>query len=140
MITPIAEPLAGYPRIVSTLEDYAEIFSINPSHANGMLFCQGCVTEMGVNVVETIREFGRHDRIVCVHFRNVRGTPRDFQEVFIDEGDVDMYEAMCDYRNVGFKGPFMMDHSPVIPGDNSGRMGRAYAVGYIRALIQAVYW
>jgi D-mannonate dehydratase len=33
-------------------------------------------------------------RIVCTHFRNVSGTPRNFREVFVDEGQVDMIRAM----------------------------------------------
>jgi len=136
---PMAEPLEGYPRIVSSLEHYERIFSMVPSDSNGMFFCQGCVTEMGVDVCEAIRRIGRLGKIVCVHFRNVRGNPKSFQEVFVDEGDVDMFKAMSAYREVGFKGPFMMDHTPDIPGDREGREGRAFAVGYIRALIQAVY-
>jgi mannonate dehydratase len=136
---PMAEPLEGYPRIVSSLEHYERIFSMVPSDSNGMFFCQGCVTEMGLDVYEAIRRIGRLGKIVCVHFRNVRGSPTSFQEVFVDEGDVDMFKAMRAYREIGFSGPFMMDHTPDVPGDREGRIGRAYAVGYIRSLIQAVY-
>src|SRR5262245_18151394 len=91
---PIPEPLGGAARIVSTLEQYKRIFNLVPSAANAMLFCQGCVTEMGVDVAQAIRVIGALGKIVYVHFRNVRGTPRDFQEVFIDEGDVDMVKTM----------------------------------------------
>jgi len=136
---PIADPLEGYPRIVSSIEHYEKIFSMAPSPSNGMFFCQGCVTEMGIDVYEAIRKIGRLGKIVCVHFRNVRGNPKSFQEVFVDEGDVDMFKAMSAYKEVGFNGPFMMDHTPEIPEDREGRIGRAYAVGYIRSLIQAVY-
>ena len=94
---------------------------------------------MGIDVYETIRRMGRQNKIVYVHFRNVRGNPENFQEVFVDEGNVDMYKAMCAYRDIGFKGPFMMDHTPQIPHDRWDREGRAFAVGFIRALIQAVY-
>ncbi len=137
---PIPEPLGGAPRIVSTLEHYHRIFDLAPSDANGMLFCQGCVAEMGVDVCEAIRDFGGRNKIVVVHFRNIRGTPRNFQEVFVDEGDQDMYEAMRTYKEVGFEGPFMMDHTPKFPNqDMTFWAGRAFAVGYMRALIQAVY-
>lgn len=136
---PIPEPLGGVAQIVSTLEQYRRIFAAAPGDSNGMLFCQGCVTEMGVDVYETIREMGLRNKIVFVHFRNVRGALPSFQEVFLDEGDVNMHRAMEVYREVGFKGPFMMDHTPGIPGDEKSRAGHAYAVGYIRALIQTVY-
>jgi mannonate dehydratase len=104
-----------------------------------MLFCQGCVTEMGVDVEQAIREIGALGKIVYVHFRNVRGTPRNFQEVFIDEGDVDMVKMMQTYRDVGFQGPFMMDHTPQFAHGQTFWSGHAFAVGYMRALIQAVY-
>ena len=136
---PLPEPMAGAARIVSTLEQYERIFALNPSPNNAMLFCQGCVTEMGIDVCEAIRRMGGQDKICYVHFRNVRGTPKDFWEVFIDEGDVDMFRAMQTYKEVGFAGPFMMDHTPAIPDDRDQRQGHAYATGYIRAMIQAIY-
>jgi mannonate dehydratase len=136
---PIPEPLGGAARIVSTLEQYKHIFNLVPSASNAMLFCQGCVTEMGVDVAQAIREIGALGKIVYVHFRNVRGTPRDFQEVFLDEGDVDMVKMMETYRDVGFNGPFMMDHTPDFAHGQTFWAGHAFAAGYIRALIQSVY-
>jgi len=52
---------------------------------------------------------------------------------------MDMRRAMETYRDVGFNGPFMMDHTPGIPHPSGAWAGRAYANGYIRALIQTVY-
>ena len=131
-------PLAGGAHIASTFDQFRRIFGLVPSHSNGMLFCQGCVTEMkGVNVYDAIREMGSADKIVMVHFRNVRGEFPKFQEVFVDNGDVDMYRAMQAYRDVGFEGPFSLDHSPVFPGADIAN--QAFAIGYLRALIQAVY-
>jgi len=136
---PIPEPLGGAARIVSTLENYQRIFDLVESDSNAMLFCQGCVAEMGVDVYEAIRKVGSQNKIVYVHFRNICGNPHKFQEVFLDEGDVDMFRAMQTYREVGFQGPFMMDHTPHLPQEKAGWSGRAFAVGYIRAMIQAVY-
>jgi mannonate dehydratase len=136
---PVPEPLGGAARIVVSLENYQRIFALAPSPANGMLFCQGCVAEMGENVYEAIRTIGGQGKIVFVHFRNIRGTRYNFQEVFIDEGDVDMLRAMETYRDAGFQGPFMMDHTPGIPHPSGSWAGRAYANGYIRALLQTVY-
>ena len=136
---PIQEPLGGTAPITASLDQFEKAFSLVPSPRNAMLFCQGCVAEMGEDVPNAIRRIGRQGKIVYVHFRNIRGTPKKFQEVFLDEGDVDMFRAMQTYREIGFNGPFMMDHTPNIPGDAGGRLGRAFAVGYMRALIQAVY-
>jgi len=138
---PIPETMGGAARIVSSLDQYKRIFNMVPSRSNAMLFCQGCVTEMGENVEQAIRDIGSLDKIVYVHFRNIRGnSPRDFEEVFIDEGDVDMVKMMQTYKEIGFNGPFMMDHTPEFPYDHQTFYGgHAYAAGYIRALIQTVY-
>jgi mannonate dehydratase len=136
---PIPEPIGGAARIVSTLDQYERIFGLYPSDSNAMLFCQGCVTEMGIDPYEAIRRIGRQKKIVYVHFRNIRGTPKKFQEVFIDEGQVDMIRAMETYKEVGFNGPFMMDHTPGIPHPAGKWAGHAFVNGYIRALIQKVY-
>ncbi|MGH2351122.1 MAG: mannonate dehydratase [Chloroflexota bacterium] len=137
---PIPEPLGGTAPITATLAQFERVFSLVPSPCNAMLFCQGCVAEMGEDVPSAIRRIGPQGKIVYVHFRNIRGTPRKFQEVFLDEGDVDMFRAMQAYKEVGFEGPFMMDHTPRFPTAESTQWaGRAFAVGYMRALIQAVY-
>ncbi|MEA3157739.1 MAG: mannonate dehydratase, partial [Betaproteobacteria bacterium] len=131
-------PLAGAAHIASNFDQFRKIFSLVPSPSNGMLFCQGCVTEMqGMNVYDAIRQMGSIDKIVMVHFRNVRGSFPKFQETFVDNGDVDMYRAMQAYRDVGFKGPFSLDHSPMFPGAEVAN--QAFAIGYLRALIQSVY-
>ncbi|HEX2325581.1 MAG TPA: mannonate dehydratase [Chloroflexota bacterium] len=137
---PIPEPLGGTAPITATLDQFERIFRLVPSPNHQMLFCQGCVAEMGEDVPSAIRRIGAQGKIAYVHFRNIRGTPRKFQEVFLDEGDVDMFEAMRTYKEVGFEGPFMMDHTPRFPAPEATRWaGRAFAVGYMRALIQAVY-
>jgi mannonate dehydratase len=136
---PIPETICGAARIVSSLDQFRRIFDTVPSPAHKMLFCQGCVAEMGEDIPTAIRDMASRGKLAYVHFRNIRGTPRRFQEVFLDEGDADMRTAMKAYREAGFQGPFMMDHTPSIPGDAQGRIGRAFAVGYIRAMIQAVY-
>jgi mannonate dehydratase len=137
---PLPETMGGAARIVSSLEQYKRIFDAVPSRANAMLFCQGCVTEMGEVVAQAIRDMARLDKIVYVHFRNIRGTPHSFQEVFVDEGDVDMVQMMQVYKEAGFNGPFMMDHTPQFAHpQQTFWAGHAYAAGYIRGLIQSVY-
>ena len=130
--------LAGAANIVSTFEHYRKIFDNVPSSANGMLFCQGCVKEMqNVDVYQAIRAMGTANKIVMVHFRNVKGAFPRFQETFVDDGDVDMFRAMQAYRDAGFKGPYALDHSPEFA--HSEIANQAFVIGYIRGLIQAVY-
>ena len=94
---------------------------------------------LGAGVYDFIAEMASQDKIQWVHFRNVRGQLPRFEEVFIDEGDIDMKRAMEVYRDNGFNGPFMMDHTPQFPEGDSDRFGKAFANGYIRRLIQEVY-
>ena len=69
----------------------------------------------------------------------MRGQLPRFAKVFIDEGEVDMRRAMEVYRDNGFNGPYMVDHTPSI-GPGFGTLhGKAYAIGYIRALVEVVY-
>jgi mannonate dehydratase len=56
-------------------------------------------------------------------------------EVYPDEGDVDLWKAIRTYKEIGYDGMLMFDHIPETP-DNS-EANRAFAYGYIRALIQA---
>ncbi len=107
--------------------------------ASGITFCQGTITEMGVDVLEEIRYFGKRGKIHLVHFRAVRGTVPRYTEVFVDEGDIDMLEAMKTYKDAGYTGPFVSDHTPRVEGDTPwGHIGRTFSHGYMRGLVQAV--
>lgn len=136
---PRADPLGGAARVLSSLDDFERMFALAPSTANAMLFCQGCVAEMGEDIPTAIRRIAALGKMGAVHFRNIRGTPDHFQEVFLDEGDMDMYLAMQTYREVGFEGPFMLDHIPGLPQQKTHWAARGFAIGYIRATIQAAY-
>jgi mannonate dehydratase len=137
---PVPEPLGGVAQICSSTEQFRRIFALAPSEHHRMLFCQGCMTELlGDGVYAFIAEMAAANKIQWVHFRNVRGQLPRFEEVFLDEGDIDMHRAMQTYRDNGFTGPFMMDHTPTFPSGESDRYGKAFANGYIRRLIQDVY-
>lgn len=137
---PVPEPLGGVAQICSTPDQFRRIFSLVDSPNHAMLFCQGCMTEaVGDGVYDFIAEMAGRNKIAWVHFRNVRGRLPHFEEVFIDEGDIDMRRAMTLYRDNGFNGPYMMDHTPHLPAHHSELVGKAYAIGYMRALIQMVY-
>jgi len=131
--------LRGEERVLGSLEGMKRLIEIVPSESNGINFCQGTFAEMGIDVVEAIRYFGSRDKINHVHFRNVRGAVPVYDEVFIDDGDTDMVAAMRAYQEVGYTGTIMPDHTPRVAGDTPfGHRGRAFALGYIRALMQAL--
>ena len=136
---PRHDPLGGAARVLSSLEDFEGLFDLVPSPANAMLFCQGCVAEMGEDIPAAIRRMAALGKIGTVHFRNIRGGPERFEEVFLDEGDADMYEMMRVYREVGYDGPFMLDHTPGLQDPSATWAARGYAIGFIRAMMQAAY-
>lgn len=137
---PVPEPLGGVAQICSTAAQFRRIFALYPSDQHRMLFCQGCMTELlGPGVYDFIGEMAAQRRIQWVHFRNVKGQLPYFEEVFLDEGDIDMRRAMETYRDNGFLGPYMMDHTPRFASGDSQRYGKAFAIGYLRRLIQEVY-
>ena len=73
------------------------------------------------------------------HFRNPRGQVPAFEEVFPDEGDIDMVAAVRAWQDVGFDGFIRIDHCPGVVGDNP-RADRSFAfqVGYLRGLVHTL--
>ena len=92
-----------------------------------------------LGTAEGIRRFGGQQKIFFAHFRNPRGQVPCFDEVFPDEGDIDMVEAVRAFREVGFDGVIRIDHCPGVIGDNA-RADRsfAYQVGYLKGLVQSL--
>ena len=132
----------GIETVLGSVEGLKRFVSIKESPYHGLNFCQGTVAEMlqkpGQEIFDVIRYFGSRKKIFNVHFRNIRGGFLNFQETFIDDGDVDMLKAMRVYKEVGFDGMMMPDHVPKISGDANSYQGFAFAFGYIKALIAAV--
>ena len=133
--------LNGLPRIMHSVENFERLIGLVPSPCNSICFCQGTFAEMGVDIPKTIKRLGADIRYV--HFRDVVGTAEKFVESFHDNGQTNMYQAMCAYRDIGFAGPMRPDHVPQLVGEEEGEpgytmLGRLFAVGYMRGLIQAV--
>ena len=135
---PPISPLAGIARIFRSHDSLQRLCDIVQSDYNGLEFCQGTVSEMPENVIDAIERFVGQGKVHYVHFRNVSGPVPTFSETFIDEGHVDMIEAMETYHKLGFEGTFIDDHVPGVVGDGERYIARAHAMGYIRALIDTV--
>jgi mannonate dehydratase len=60
----------------------------------------------------TKEEYGRQGKIAYIHFRNVRGKVPSYQEVFIDEGDLDMIRVARVLKDIGYDGVLVADHTP----------------------------
>ena len=137
---PPLDQFLGRARIMNRLENFQRLVSLVPSRANGICFCQGTFAEMGVDIPAAIHQLG--PAIRYVHFRDIRGTREAFAETFHDNGPTDMVAAIRAYREVGFEGPIRPDHVPQLIGEEDGEpgytmLGRLFAYGYMRGLLQA---
>jgi len=91
---------------------------------------------MGKGVEDTIHAFGEQKKLFKVHFRNVNQPLPHFVETFIDDGYMNMYRVLKAMRDINFDGVFIADHIPSMAGDH--RVGTAYTIGYMKALLERV--
>jgi len=139
---PGGAPYRGIHRVLGSLEGVKRFVALSDSPYHGLNFCQGTISEICTSadqVYEAIRYFGQRKRIFWVHFRNIRGGMGAFDEVFPDEGDIDMLHALRTYDEIGYKGAIIPDHVPHSELDSRwGHQARAFCLGYIRAMIQTI--
>lgn len=141
---PSPQPLGGIPCLIHSFDTYRRALTIADSvgtgkAALGMEFCCGCWLEGGAgfgDIFAGIRAFTADDRILIVHFRNVTAALPTFTETFLDNGYMDMYRVMKTFVQVGYRGTMILDHSPKFAGEWSKGGGTAYAIGYMRALME----
>ena len=135
-------PMACYRgvwQVLISFEGFRRFIELVPSPYNGLLFCMGCMQEAGEDVPAMIRYFGERHKIFYVHFRNVTGKVSRYTEVFPYEGDGDMVANLQALQEVGYEGYLVPDHHFGLAGDDDWmRASRAWQVGYIRGLMQAL--
>ena len=141
----------GSQQIMGTLTGWKKLIGIVNSPSNGITFDCGVTRELGEDPVAVCRYFGSRDRINHVHFRNVkvRKPYEQYTEVFIDEGENDMFAVMRELVNVKYKylvypeHPRAIDYDREHPGfrtyypGGGGYAGFAFNVGFARAMMQA---
>ncbi len=135
--------LGGVARIFGSVDAYDRAYALAPCRENAVTFCQANFKLMEVDLADAARHFG--PRIAYVHVRAVRGTAEEFVELFHDEGETDQLALFRCYRDMGLDVPFRCDHVPAMEGEGSepgfvpgyGTLGRLFANGYLKALVDA---
>ena len=136
---------AGYrnvDRVLGGADGFKKFIEICPSPYHGVNLCLGCMAESSdnpaVEVPKIIKYFGSRKKIFLCHFRNIIGGKNKFQEVWPDEGIMNMHRNMQVLKEVGYEHMVVPDHAPGHKDPESGRQAFAYEFGYITAMIQAV--
>jgi mannonate dehydratase len=141
----------GSEQLMDTFQHWKEYLDLVKSPNNGMTFDCGVSREMGEDPVEVCRYLGSRDCINHVHFRNVivRKPHVDYTEVFLDEGQVDMFAVMRELVRQKYPRGLYPEHPRAIDPDRDraeirnqypgggGFSGEIYNVGYARAMLQA---
>ncbi len=141
----------GSGQIMGTVEGWKRLVDLVKSPYNGITFDCGVTREMGQDPVEVCRYFGERDCINHVHYRNVRvRVPyEEYTEVFLDEGQINMFAVMKELVRQKYPRTLYPEHpraldadreqpgfKPYYPG-GGGYTAFAYNIGYARAMLQA---
>jgi len=136
---PPTDALGGVPCLIRSAETYRRAFAIADSPYLGMEFCCGCWLEGGAafgDLLAGLAEFVPQDKVLITHFRNVTAPLPVFTETFLDNGYMDMYQIMRELVAQGYAGTVTLDHTPQFAGAYGQGSGTAYAIGYMRALLE----
>jgi mannonate dehydratase len=141
----------GSEQLMASVEHWKQYLDRVKSPFNGMTFDCGVTREMGEDPVAVCRYLGERDCINHVHFRNVivRKPYVDYTEVFLDEGQVDMFGVMKELVRQKYPRGLYPEHPRAIDVDRErgatrnqypgggGFAGEIYNVAYARAMLQA---
>jgi len=90
------------------------------------------------DIYAATESYSSQKRIAYVHFRNVRGKVPHYKETFVDDGEIDMLRIVRILRRTGYQGVLIPDHAPQMSCPAPWHAGMAFALGYMRAALQAV--
>ncbi|MFT5365491.1 MAG: mannonate dehydratase [Candidatus Latescibacterota bacterium] len=141
----------GSEQIMDTFEHWKEYLDLVKSPYNGMTYDCGVTCETGEDPVAVCRYLGERDCINHVHFRNVivRKPYVDYTEVFVDEGQVNMFAVMQELVRQKYARGFNPEHPRALDIDRElgsgnqypgggGHVSNIYNIAYTKAMLQAV--
>ena len=136
---PPAPSVRQTPRLVYQPDLYQKLLDISDSPNNALEFCLGTIAEMqDGDVYDATDRYSRQKRIAYVHFRNICGKVPRYHEVFIDEGDIDMFRILKILKKNDYQGLIIPDHTPQMSCNAPWHAGMAYAMGFMKAAQQRI--
>ena len=94
----------------------------------------GSIQEMTEgDIYQSILQYAGQGKISYCHFRNVKGKIPKYDEVFVDEGDIDMLKALSLLKQCDFDGVLIPDHTPEIDCQAPWHARTAVELGHRRA-------
>ena len=125
--------LRDTPRLVYQPNLYQRLLDCAPSPSNQLEFCLGTLAEMTEgDVAEATAHYAAQHKIAYVHFRNVRGKVPRYEEVFVDEGDMNLSRILRILHAHDFDGVIIPDHAPQMACAAPWHAGMAFCMGYIK--------
>jgi len=126
-------------RILKNPSEYEDLININKSSSNKIEMCLGSIQEMKEPGLEKyLDKFSKENRIGYIHFRNVKGKVPSYTEAFVDDGDINMVKVIKILKKNNFNGVIIPDHTPALNCSAPWHAGMAFAVGYIKGLINSI--
>jgi mannonate dehydratase len=149
---PPAPMSRGTQQMFATFANWKRYLDIVKSPYNGITYDCGVTRELGEDPVAVCRYLGKRDVINHVHFRNVtvRKPYVDYTEVWLDEGQVNMFEVMKELVRQKYSRSVLPEHPRAIDIDRErgitgqyakvgggGFVGEIYNYGFTKAMLLA---
>jgi mannonate dehydratase len=131
--------MRGTARLFHNFSEYERLLEVSGSPANGFEFCMGTLQEMpDGDLYDLLDRYSAAGNIGYIHFRNVVGKVPRYREAFVDEGDIDMVRALRILKKNNYDGVIIPDHTPEMNCAAPWHAGKAFALGYMRGVLQAL--
>ena len=142
----------GSEQMFATFANWKRYLDLYKSPDNGITFDCGVTRELGEDPVAVCKYLGKRDVINHVHFRNVtvRQPYVDYTEVWLDEGQVNMFEVMKELVRQKYSRSVLPEHPRAIDIDRErgisgqyakvgggGFVGEIYNYGFTKAMLLA---
>jgi len=126
---PPAPVSRGSEQLFATFANWKRYLDLVKSPYNGITFDCGVTRELGEDPVAVCKYLGKRDVINHVHFRNVtvRQPYVDYTEVWLDEGQVNMFAVMKELVRQKYSRSVLPEHPRAIDIDRERGIGGQYA-------------